>query len=450
MDDNRDLLSNNRYGIFTMCLYWIVSTGALAAAILLSLALNPRVYPLACLALCIGVYAVVIRNRHSSRPVCALLPFITAKTLLWSAIIMMILNMMHSNDYIKYFVADITHLNPKLPYIPVLILAPVMTVISAWAYFRGRNQSFCRECQRRNGIPAERGYLGPFYSREGHFQVSLMLLLSVAETCFSVFYYLFFYINVNFNSPDRFNFVYAPVALLVASMIYVYVRHQGLWLYFMQNFQPDYSTMGRSSQIRFLIISGDEILLRTPHSDDERAADRFDPRYDTPVTIRLRRQSEVTLDEAMEYFTNMTDIPEEYFEMRFLYANSSEHSASNIFHFLVVLKEKDDIEGSRIAGQWYDIKQLAELINAQKCVPLLSIEIIRLVKMTKAWKTYTPEGERRNPIKNYHPAFHLSDLANMDINFSDLTWLHVADLNADKPFFKLRRFWSRHVSRSDS
>ncbi len=115
-----------------------------------------------------------------------------------------------------------------------------------------------------------------------------------------------------------------------------------------------------------------------------------------------------------------------------------------------MLKEKDDIEGSRIAGQWYDIKQLAELINAQKCVPLLSIEIIRLVKMTKAWKTYTPEGERRNPIKNYHPAFHLSDLANMDINFSDLTWLHVADLNADKPFFKLRRFWSRHVSRSDS
>lgn len=450
MDNNRDMLSNNRYGIFTMCLYWFASAGAFALAILLSLALNPRIYPIVCLAICFGVYALVIQNRHSERPVCGLLPFITAKSLLWSAIIMMILNLMHSNDAIKYFVSDVTHLNPKLPYIPILVIAPVTAVISGWAYIRRRNQTFCQECQRRNGIPAERGYLGAFYTREGDSQVCLLLLLSCVQTCFSIFYYLFFYINVNFNSPDRFNFVYAPVFLLGASMIYVYVRHQGLWMYFVQNFETDYSIMGRSTQVRYLIIADEEILLRIPNKDDERASDRFDPRYDTPAKLRIPRRPEVTLDEAMEFFINMSDIPEEYFDMRLLYANTTEHSASNIFHFLVVLKSKDDIDGSRIHGEWYDRKSLVELINAQKCVSLLSIEVIRLVKMTKAWKTYRADGTRRSPIKNYRPAFHLSDLNNKKIDFSDHTWLRVAELNADTPFFRLRRFWSRHVSRSSS
>lgn len=54
-------------------------------------------------------------------------------------------------------------------------------------------------------------------------------------------------------------------------------------------------------------------------------------------------------------------------------------------------------------------------------------------------KLYDDKGNRRYKIKTYVPALRLGDIRKSDIDFQSNHWLNIAELNSDKPFFRLRR-----------
>ena len=60
-----------------------------------------------------------------------------------------------------------------------------------------------------------------------------------------------------------------------------------------------------------------------------------------------------------------------------------------------------------------------------------------------AWKTYDRQGRRLYPIKHYRPTFRLRDLKDWDVDYSDLSWMSIAENNQDRPFFHTRRLWRK-------
>ena len=122
---------------------------------------------------------MVRRNRVSQLPVCYLLPFICSRVLFWSAVVMTIINFFHINDTLFASFIDNGNVNPDIPFISILVVAPVTLMVTYWAYKRGHNMSYCVDCIFRNGPAAERGFLGKLFSQEGQYQIRFLLFLSI-------------------------------------------------------------------------------------------------------------------------------------------------------------------------------------------------------------------------------------------------------------------------------
>lgn len=428
----------------SMWLNWLYSAGSLIVALMLSKGFNPMLYSVAILLLSLFNYLIVRRSRFSNNAVCSVTPFYMSKALFYSALVMIFINMMHRYHYIDLVFADTRLVNPDIPFIPVMILFPI-TSLMMWIVLKyGKSLAFCRDCRRTHGETGERGFLGDFYSKEGVFQTIFMFRITLIGSIIAYTYYFFFYINVNINAPDYFFFVLAPVLVLVFSIVYVAIRYLGVWNYFKLNFGSDSSLMGRTTKVRYVIICGDKVLINIPELLPDTEVE--DMRADTPVTLTVRRKENVTRDMAESYFTHITNIGD--FSMRFLYATNSGNADFSVYHYLVTLTSEEIPVTARLKGDWITFEELSALLNAQALTPMFSTEIIRLYRITMTWKTYDVNGDRRYKIKNYRPKFRLSDLSNEDVDFNDIRWLYIADNNADKPFFRLRRFWSRNISGS--
>lgn len=444
MDQDRDTTLNNRYGIFSMWLNWLYSAGALMVALLTFGFITPKLYPVVVLLLSLFNYLMVRRNRFSNHSVCAVTPFYMSKALFFSALVMIAINMLHRYHYIDLIVADTRLVNPDIPFIPVMILFPMTALMMFIVGTYGKKIAFCRDCLRTHGEAGERGFLGDFYSKEGVFQSRFMFRITLIGSLIAYIYYFFFYINVNINAPDYFFFVIAPELVLFFSIIYVAIRYVGVWNYFKLNFGSDSSLVGRTTNVRFLIIHDDRVLVNVPELLPDTEVE--DLRAESPVTLTVRRKEYVTLDMAENYFAHITNIDD--FKIRFLYSTKTGNADFSVFHFLVTLPSDEIPADARLKGDWVPFAELNAMLNAQALTPMFSTEIIRLVRIVMAWKTYDANGNRRYKIKNYRPKFRLSDIDNDEINFDDSRWLYISDNNADKPFFRIRRFWSRNISGS--
>lgn len=433
----------NRYGVWSMWVSWALSVGALIVALLLPLMVSKVVCPLYCLGLSALLYVSVRLNRQSQSPVCTLMPFVMSRVMFFSSIVMLMINVMHKRHYIDLVVADVELLNPEIPYIMILILGPMTVLMCSWVLLRGPSLPLCVDCVRQYGNQAERGFLGDFQSREGKYQVKTMLWMMAGLTVAAYLYYFIFYINVNLNSPDIFVFNVAPSLLLCVSILMVGMRYLGVWHFFRLSFGRAGSQVGRVTKLRFLIVSGEKMLLDVPSPEGD--IDISDFRIDTPVTLSIRRR-DVTLEEASTFFENITDIKNP--DIRFLYSSYKGNSDSSIFHYLVELPSSSIPDGARLKGEWFTIREVGNMLNAHALTPLLAAEIVRMHNVALAWKTYDRRGMRRYQIRNYRPAFRISDLANREIDYNDPHWLYIADNNEDKPFFRIRHLWSRHVSGS--
>ena len=77
---------------------------------------------------------------------------------------------------------------------------------------------------------------------------------------------------------------------------------------------------------------------------------------------------------------------------------------------------------------------------------MFSAEIIRVLTIARAYKTYDENGMRRYKVKHYRPAIAIKDLYNLDVDYSNPKWLYIADNNQDRSFFRFRRFWRNNIS----
>lgn len=417
---------------------WTYSVGAIVLVIFLSLFISKFWLPIVALA-CEVLLSMVLRyHREYSPSYCLLVPHICARILFWSAIIMVIINII----YLKFIPDEMIEsgeVNPDIPYITSLITAPVTLVFTTWALLRRSHISFCHDCHMRNGNDSERGFIGKLYNQDSKYQITLLFWFSLLHTISSTLYYFVFYINVNINAPDRFYFVWIPVIFWILSIVYLGFRYVGLSAYYMQNESGDFSRRQRSTMLRYIIVCGDFIYLQSSEAVDGSL------RYDTPAKITLPYQTRLSDSDIANFYGNILKRGGKDHSLRLLYTTEHYNDDSIIHHYLSIAPSKEDISALIPSGQWFSMSQVEQMLNSQKLSSLLAAEIMRIYRIAMVCKTYRRDGTRIYKIKNYRPTFRLSDIQKLDVDFNDSIWFFIEKNNEDQPFFHLRRFWRRHI-----
>lgn len=428
-------ITNNK--VWALWISWTYSVGAIVLVIFLSLFISKYWLPIVALACEVLLTMVVRYHREYSSSHCLLIPHLCSRILFWSAIIMVIINII----YLKFIPAEMVEsgeVNPDIPYITSLITAPVTLVFTTWALIRRRHISFCHDCRMRNGDDSERGFIGKLYSQDSRYQITLLFWFALLHSIASTLYYFIFYINVNINAPDRFYFVWIPVIFWILSIIYLGFRYVGLSTYYMQNELGDYSQRHRSVMLRYIIVCGDFIYLQSSEAVDGSL------RYDTPAKINLPYRQSISNFDAANFYANILKHGGNDHSLRYLYTTEHYNDDSKIHHYLSIAPSKEAVSALVPSGEWFSMTQLEQLLNSQKLSSFLAAEIMRIYRIAMACKTYHRDGTRIYKIKNYRPTFRLSDIQKLDIDFNDSIWLFIEKNNEDQPFFHLRRFWRRH------
>lgn len=433
----------NGYGIFSLWANWVIGVGTLMFIIFISPIIEKVWLPLLAFTIQLVLYAMVRRNRVSQLPVCYLLPFICSRVLFWSAVVMTIINFFHINDTLFASFIDNGNVNPDIPFISILIVAPITLMVTYWAYKRGHNMSYCLDCIFRNGPAAERGFLGKLFSQEGQYQIRFLLFLSIILTISEWAYYSLFYININLNRPDRFFFVWIPIIFYILSIIYLGMRYFGLWTYYSQNLDGGPYQKASTTVLRYLVISEDHIYLKLPDidRDDIKAGEE---KYDTPARLSLSYRNHFSEYDIERYMTGLSGLTGN--NIRHLYDSNNFNAGYNICHYACFIDDKKLVDESRLEGEWFTLSQIERMVADGLVSSILAAEINRIYTISMAWKTYDRYGYRLYNIRNYKPTFRLRDFKDWDVDLNDIQWLYVSKNNEDKPFFRLRRIWRKYIN----
>lgn len=433
---------DNGYGIFLIWLNWVFSVGAITATIVLSLWVSALYMPFVVFGLEFIIFLLIKRNRKSRIPVCFLIPFVASKALFWSAAAMVAINVIYSRLFVSLFF-DPGTINQEIPFITQLIITPATAIFSLWAFRKGGNLSFCRDCKIRYGNPIERGFLGKLFSQEGQYQLRCLLIVASASAILAWTYYFVSYININLNEADKFFFVWNTLFVYIATVIFMGIRYIGLWNFYSHNLTEFGTPYGyASTKLRYILIHDDHICLQSPE-------DTTKSKIDTPVTVQLEYRRDVSSNESRYNFENLSQI--KGVDIQFMYSTISTNADCSILHYLCYLSdEQKQTFDQRFANcRWYTFNEIASLQSSKNLSPLMSAEMHRLHTIAMSFKTYTTEGLRRYNIKNYRPTFRIKDIKSLDVDFNDSSWLFVADNNEDIPFFRFRKFWRKYINGID-
>lgn len=434
--------SDNLNGIFFIWLEWMACSSAILAVLLTPLLLRAIWTPFVAAVLEVILYYAIRRGREMPRPRCLLPFFITTRILFWSAVAMIAvlvsLRNMHPDDIITLGI------NREIPFIPVLIVAPIGAAVCLWMLKRGSSFPFCVDCKLRFGYPVERGFLGMLYSQEGTTQIRILRNGFLLLTISSWPYYLVKYVNESLNAADRYFFFGIPAALWVIAALYMSLRYLGIYRYYDQDIEGSHQRKGASTRARFLIIHDNKLLIRVPDADA--IIDLSRTKADTPAEVTLPYRRDLPLFEAERYLEGILPIRDA--QVRFLYSNTEWNADCNLFHYIVRISDETAAKlNEAVDGAlWVTLHQYNDLLRAGQIDSMLASEIHRIYMSAMAFKTYDTNGRRLYPIKHYRPTFRLSDVIDYKVDFNDRHWLYVARCNEDEPLYRLRSFWRRHVN----
>lgn len=426
----------NSYAIHGLWLNWALSVGALTATLFCALFMSKLWLPAVALGLQFLLLGRMKAIREGESSSCLLMPYVASRILFISAVIMVAINF-YCLHIVDPSLLESGVVNPRIPYITVLIMAPVTLAVTMLAYFRNNSLSVCFECHARFGRSNERGFLGSVFTREGRFQLRMLMVAALIITVYSWGYYFWHYSNVNYNSSDVFFYIWIPVILYLLSLVNLAIRYVSIDTFYRKNIAGEANDHVSSTLIRYIILCDDSMFLRV-------TGEELDEKADTPLQTYIPYRERVTEYDASTTFSKLVG-NSFHPVLRFLYENANFHIDCNIFHYICVLDSPSELHGSGLEGEWFSQGDLFRMVENREVAPMLMSEIERIYTVMMAFKTYDITGRRLYEIKHYKPSFHLRDVAELIVDYNNPQWLFVAKDNEDRPFFYFKRFWRRYV-----
>lgn len=377
------------------------------------------------------------RNRIAPSPSCFRLPHIAQVILILSSILLFV-------DFIIKMHTDIEGIigqpiNKSNPLLPVLDIAPITALVCLYNMLHLNNPRSCRSCRYHFRVSVDRGLIGMLYNRESRHQIRFLFLMSLTLAILAWGYYTMQYVNVSFNRKDTYFFILCPLLCYVISLIYYGMRYYTLWIYYCQNNDNARVLTHEGSSVRYIVVCEDKLLLNIPTPSGD-IIFNDDMKIDVPLKVSLPFRENLTDHEAENYFKDASELKD--VNIRLLFRSCDPGMYNNVFHYVAFV---DDAEkaAETLKGQWFTLSETNEMIREGLVAMVLAAELSRIYTITMAWKAYDKSGHRLYEIKHYKPTFRLRDMHKWTVDYTDPNWLRVAQINEDKPFFRLRRFWHK-------
>lgn len=424
----------------TVCLL-----GALATLIFSKL-LPYYLSPVIALLIAAGLYLYIYNERFSSARSCLIPAIGVLYSIVIYAFITIILNLLHiwgifelPHEFI--FFTD--------PFIPALILSPIIFFVFLYIQLQKRKLKICQECRSSRSLGGQRGPIGVLNS-EYHFQIKNFLTLALVLSIIIWTYYQFFYINVNINGRDDYIFTWLSVICIVIDELYFSFRYYNLYLDFKENNElitpEQLRDMTAKTYLRFYVVSGDNMYLT------DKAVDSYFGNgevIDTPFFTK-QTMNGINGEDIKKVISKMTGIDDG--ELKFFYGRKSpdddKHSLLRYFYFI----DKDPKELPELAtpGKWYSFDAVKYMYSnyPKKMSELAVYDITRLATIMLTEKIFDEEGFRKSGIKSYNPTFTLPEVKKSNIDFQDDKWIQISLFNSDTSLYKLKIWWRQHIGKS--
>lgn len=412
---------------------WLLAVGGIDLVIILSLFISKKWLPLAVLgipAIILMMYGTEWQKKFNN---CYRIPAAVILTLIVSALVMIVINI-GNGAWEPGWVKPQPH-NEIIPYICALILYPIATIFSLIYLSISFNPFKLPHNPIVDGNYTERGMIVRLYQQESKIQLWMLFYFSLFLSALEWIYYFTHYINVNYNSSDRFFFLFLPSILTLLTIIFFYIRYNMMWKYYCKNPMME-KVHGTQTALRYIIITGDYIFL-------EKGGHGV---VDTPAKCYLPFTTAVSEQQAINDFREITGLKPK----KLINAFESEDSLTlaNAFHFICVYDSESDLQGCKLHGQFYTYDRVVKMMRKHQIAPELRFELERIYTVAMTWKTYTPEGKRIYPVRHYRPSFRFRDIKNYNVDYNDKNWLNVRFYNEDRPFYRFRRFLKKHARSS--
>lgn len=388
--------------VYTLWKNWVSAIVALIFVLIEPLVIPHSWQPFVVAAIAVVLY-IVARSTSAGSYSCSPMSRCAVAGIFWSAVVMVMINILNSHMLLDGYI-DWSNANREIPYISGLVLFPMVTLFTLGSLIRSAMSSWhsgmAEWGMRVNSLVAN------MIRNESRYQQRMLMVLTFTFSTIGWWYYGVYYVNVNLNTPDKFFFTYMPVAVLVLSTYFMWVRCSGLAAIIGPMIVGVHSS---DSTERYIIIKGDRMLLSQTASG----------RWDTPAVL----PADVEPD-----------------RLKYLYSSPGVNATDSVRHYVVFLSD-DDIDDDVTEGSWFSYDEVSRLAHTSMLSVELADEMYRIYTITMAWKTYDRHGFRRYPVKNYRPSFTLSGLRDTAVDYNDLSWFEVANNNQDRKFFNLRRLW---------
>lgn len=349
---------------FSLWANWAVAFGAIALELVFPRLMSKVVLPFPIFVLAFLELIYLRRRQATDFPGSTAMLRVSVLTLFWSAAIMLLINVMNSRMLLDDYI-DWSTTNSDIPYITCLIIFPVMVVMSLWTMIGGYGLPQGRQTDIGEAGKAG-GVIATLFTREAKYQVQLMLFISVAMCAVEWWYYFTYYINVNMNTPDVFFFNWMPVALYVFSLYLVWNRYRNLAAVIGPIAA---STRGKGVLLRFLVLSGDRMLLSLNEYD----------RWDTPASTFVSKIDASCEANIKQSFKNISGCDD--FQLKYLYDTRLSEYTGDVKHYAAFVSEQC-YNGSDPMTSWVTLDQIDRLIKSNRLSAELTDEIYRIFTIT--------------------------------------------------------------------
>lgn len=388
------------------------------------------------------IYARIYTNKTSHHPTYMLVGWALMISIISYTFILMALAFLSAWDVIT--ISDDFNIFQGTRTLSVLIMAPVCFVTLGICYLRRKHLH--RYLDRHFGVKSDaflKGKLGVILTRESRTQVRNLMLLFGTLAVINWGYYLFFYYAGSvLNDKDQYIFFWVNLIGLAFYLFYLLVHNYELDMELKQRGElltpEEVDSMSPKTYLRYFVICGDRIFVSYDCDDPDYTAHKV---LDTPFFV-VRAGGRVTDLEVISTIEQETGVKGG--ELRFFFGFQAtglhNHSVLRYFYFLDGEPEDYPTLGAD-KGEWMTMEQMQH-INQRRQHALSSYllaDAARLLTIMRTEKLYDDKGNRRYKIKTYVPALRLGDIRKSDIDFQSNHWLNIAELNSDKPFFRLRR-----------
>lgn len=438
MDDLRKVDSSQ---IFDICKNIVVCLLAVVCGMVVTELLPFYLAPVVGLGVSAFLFTLIYNNKLSGGSNCMLVPYAFFFCTIAYSFVSILVNVMFIWGWMR-IPDEFIFFND--PFMPSLWFDPIAFFTFLIVYLRRKHLRICIDCRLNNGTHIDRGVFGSILNTESRVQLKNLLVVFGALSIIVWAYYLFEYQAINTNTKDRYIFIWISVIFMLIDIVYFLYRYYNLFLDLKENNElitpEEMNDMTAKTYLRYYVICGNKVYLN-PESEDATLADHYG--IDTPYFVR-REASGVTNTEVGRTIREMTG---KEGELRFFFGRKTPDIAKHfVLRFFYFLDGKpEDHPEMNAPGGWFDFEEVKEVYNRRPdLMSTLAVnDLTRLATIVITEKTYKENGQRRSKLKHYRPSFDLLDVRDSELDFQDDKWMKVSLFNADKPFFRVRRWIHR-------